>query len=555
AVFAAADAVVTSGCQGTNAAGEVNALRVETDDAGDVVFRDSVAITDGDGPSGCTVTGSVAVCAGATGYRFDLGDSGDSAVVAVGRSDGVSTGGAGNDTLTGGPGADELDGGPGPDTISGGPGDDVLEGGAGGDVVSGGDGNDTFDGGGLPGGCQGGEGDDQLNGDAGADGFCGGPGPTATGGSDDDVIAGGDGIDHVFYPRLQPVNVSLDGARNDGQAGEADNVSRDVEDVTGGATGDTLSGDDDPNLLDGAGGPDTLNGGGGDDTLVDSGGDSAGDTLNGGDGDDTMSAGLGPDSYNGGDGEDALLDYAGRTQAVTVTLDGVADDGGAGEGDNVGADVEDVTGGAAGDTLTGNDADNELAGGGGRDTIAGGGGNDGLSGGAGSDTIDGGTGRDRLDGGGGADTLMSRDGQTDRDECGGGTDSVQAEGRDDISGDCEKLDIAPPTAVAIGTVVVTRTRYVVVGISCPDVERTCAGLVIVKSVRRIGRVFIKLGQVGYRLHGGDQRAIRAQIPKGYLAALKRKRRVRVRAVVTNNNPDTGGSTAATKIATVTTRGL
>lgn len=555
AVFAAADAVSTSGCAGSDAAGEVNSLQVETNSAGDAVFHDTNPITDGDGPGGCTVNGNFATCPGATAYRFDLGDQNDSAVVSALHSDGPSTGGDGNDTLTGGPGADELDGGPGADRLDGGAGDDFLTGGAGGDVENGGDGNDTFDGAGLPGSCPGGEGDDQLNGGPGDDGFCGGPGPSAASGSDNDQINGGDGTDHVFYPRNLSVNISLDGQPNDGQAGEHDNVNTDVEAVTGGAAGDTISGSDGPDVLDGAGGPDTLNGGGGDDTLVDSGGDAAADTMNGGDGDDSMSAGAGPDTYNGGDGEDAVVDYVNRTQPVSVTLDGVADDGVAGEGDNVNSDVEDVTGGLAGDTLTGNDLDNELDGGPGNDTIAGGGGNDGLSGGAGRDTIDGGTGRDFLDGGAGPDSLNSQDGATDRDECGGGTDSVKADGRDDVSGDCENQNIAPPAPVTIRSVVVTRARVVVLDLACPDIERTCAGAVIVKSVRRIGRVFIKLGQVNYRIRSGQDRIIRAAIPNAYLKALKHARRVHVRTIVTNVNPDTGASTSATKLSTVITRGL
>ena len=38
-------------------------------------------------------------------------------------------------------------------------------------------------------------------------------------------------------------------------------------------------------------------------------------------------------------------------------------------------------------------------------------------------------------------------------------------------------------------------------------------------------------------------------------ALRKARRVKVRVVVTNVNADTGDSTNATKLATVTTRGL
>jgi Ca2+-binding RTX toxin-like protein len=203
----------------------------------------------------------------------------------------------------------------------------------------------------------------------------------------------------------------------------------------------------------------------------------------------------------------------------------------------------------------GSASDNELVGGGGDDAIAGGDGNDGLFGQGGRDTVDGGAGRDRIDGGAGADTLKSRDGVTDRLECGGGTDGVQAEARDDISGDCEKLEIAAPTAVNIVSVVVTRAGFVVVRVACPDVERACGGVVIVKTVRRVSKRFIKLGQVNYRVRGGESKIFRARIASNDRKALKKARRVKVRTVVTNVNTDTGGQTTASKLTTVTTRGL
>lgn len=552
AVFAAADVVSASGCTGADAAGETNALGVTVNAAGDVVFTDAQPIADGDGAGGCAVSGNTAVCPGATGYRYDLGAGGDSASAGTVRSEGQSTGGAGNDTLAGGPGLDALDGGPGADGVSGGPGDDVLQGGDGGDTVSGGDGDDSLDSG-LFGCLSGGSGDDQLSGDAGDDSLCGGTGPSS--GPDNDAVNGGAGIDSASYPRVKAVNVSLDGAANDGEAGESDNVNPDVENVFGGQGNDSLTGNDGPNVLDGAAGADSLSGAGGDDTLTDSGGDSAADSLNGGTGDDTLAAGRGPDVYTGEDGEDFVGDYAARTASVNVTLDGNPDDGAPGEGDNVGADVEDVLGGAAGDTLVGNSTDNELAGGSGNDAIAGGGGNDGLSGAAGRDVIDGGGGRDRLDGGAGPDTLKSRDGLTDRDECGGGSDTVEAERRDDISGDCENRQIAAPAAVAIGRVVVSRSGYVVVRVTCPAVEPFCSGVLSVKTLRRFGCCFITLGKRSYRIRSGASVAIKAKIPSAYRKRLKARKRVGVRAIVPNTNADTGQSTNATRVATVRTRGL
>jgi Ca2+-binding RTX toxin-like protein len=604
AVFEASD--VVSSCSGAAGTGEVNHLTVGVDASGNVTFSDASAIADG---GGCTVNGSSAVCPGTTTYRFDVGDGNDTATVGAVASAGTSTGGAGDDVLHGGPFPDTLDGGAGNDTLDGGPGDDTLSGGDGDDAVTGGDGpdtisgdagadtldgsagNDIVDGGagndaagggagndrvaggdgddrvsggdgadqleGDPstGSCVGARGNDMVDGGPGDDTLCAGDGPST--GPDADAINGGDGVDRVYYPRFAGVAVSLDGIAGDGEPGENDNVKPDVEGIVGGEGADVLTGNDGPNYLDGGAGGDTLNGLGGSDDLTDSGGDGAADSFDAGDGDDVLGdAGAGPDSFSGGAGEDLLAAYAARTTAVTATLDGIPDDGAPGEGDNVGTDIEDVVGGSGDDTIAGSAADNELAGGPGNDAIAGGGGNDGLHGDAGADLLDGGPGRDLLDGDGGPDTLRSRDGATDRDLCGGGTDSAQAEGRDHVATDCENQDIAPPAAVAIQSIVVTRAGYVVVRIACPAVEERCGGLVLVKTVRRLAGRFVKVGQQGYiRLFGGDTRVVRAKIAKADRRVLRRARRVKVRALVTNINPDTGVSTSATKLATVKTRGL
>ena len=568
ATFGAND---TAACGNTPGPGETNSLSVSTNASGAIVFTDSNPITDGDGPGGCSVSGNTATCPGTVAFQFDLGDGNDAATVGAVPGDAVaSTGGAGNESLTGGPLGDNLAGGPGNDTLTGGDGDDNLHGGdgndsldggagndavagdAGDDVVQGGSGNDQLDGGSTFG-CPGGGGQDQLNGGDGEDALCGGPGPGAA--SDNDVLSGGAGEDTAYYPRSAAVNVSLDGSAGDGSAGESDNVQPDVEDLTGGSGNDTLTGNDGRNVLDGGAGGDSLNGLGGNDVLTDSGGDVAADRLDGGAGDDLLAAGAGPDTYIGGDGEDAVTDYAGRTSGVNVTMDGIADDGSSGEADNVEPDVEDVTGSSAADTIVGSAADNEIAGGGGDDTISGGDGTDGLDGGAGRDTIDGGGGRDDIVGGGGSDTLKSQDGLTDRVNCNGGTDTAQVDARDDTAGNCENVSVAPPAPVAIASVTVTRAGFVVVRFSCPIVERACSGQIFVKTVRRVARRIITLGRANYRLRGGQDRVTRIKIAAADRKALRKARRVKVRALVTNANGDTGVSTNATKLATVTTRGL
>jgi hypothetical protein len=106
---------------------------------------------------------------------------------------------------------------------------------------------------------------------------------------------------------------------------------------------------------------------------------------------------------------------------VTITLDGQADDGEAGEGDNIAADVESAAGGAGADNIA-------LGATGGT-----------ASGGGGNDSIKGSPGEDRLEGDEGDDTIDSRDGRFDSVDCGGGTDTVLADLDDSVT-NCE---IAP----------------------------------------------------------------------------------------------------------------
>ncbi|HET7531151.1 MAG TPA: hypothetical protein VFJ98_09360, partial [Mycobacteriales bacterium] len=105
-------------------------------------------------------------------------------------------------------------------------------------------------------------------------------------------------------------------------------------------------------------GADTLRGGAGNDSLW--GGDND-DTLDGGDGNDVLGGQAGSDTIVGGGGSDTAS-YSTSTVAVTVTLNGLADDGGSGEGDNVATSVEHVNGGPKNDRLTGRGTANTLRG-------------------------------------------------------------------------------------------------------------------------------------------------------------------------------------------------
>lgn len=132
-------------------------------------------------------------------------------------------------------------------------------------------------------------------------------------------------------------------------------------------------------------------------------GEAGADRLTGGAADDLLDGGIGSDTLAGGAGRDTV-DYSARTAPVTVSLNGSADDGEAGEADNVGNDVEILVGGSADDQLAGNDGENALLGNAGNDILGGGGGNDQLDGGSGDDTLAGGGGSDSLTGGDGTDT-------------------------------------------------------------------------------------------------------------------------------------------------------
>ena len=96
--------------------------------------------------------------------------------------------------------------------------------------------------------------------------------------------------------------------------------------------------------------------GDGDDSLT----SGVGGTVDGGPGDDQIRTGGAFSTLSGGPGADLLdatasqgaaVTYADHTDGVTVRLNGVADDGAAGEGDNVLGPVTGITGGSGNDDL------------------------------------------------------------------------------------------------------------------------------------------------------------------------------------------------------------
>jgi Ca2+-binding RTX toxin-like protein len=150
--------------------------------------------------------------------------------------------------------------------------------------------------------------------------------------------------------------------------------------------------------------PVKLFGGGANDLLL---GGAADDDVHGGIGNDTLDAGRdagGADRYDGGPGED-LVDYSARVNGVVVTLMGVADDGEAGEGDDVTTSVEDVIGSQGPNTIAGSAVGNRIWGGPSIDVVQGGDGDDFIYGGDGDDDLQGDAGDDFIYGEEGDDTL------------------------------------------------------------------------------------------------------------------------------------------------------
>jgi serralysin len=250
---------------------------------------------------------------------------------------------------------------------------------------------------------------------------------------------GGAGFDTASYVNAdRGVIVTKDQVANDGRIAsgitsiDRDNVRNDVEKLTGSRFNDSLNGHDlaAPEQFDGLLGDDALTGHSGNDAFF------------------AGSADDGADRINGGAGED-LVDYGNRSANVRVTIDsGSADDGQAGEGDDVRA-IESLRGGR------GNDFLEALASSTTRVFLDGLAGNDTLRGGAGHDDIHTGPGtRDFVFGQTGSDQIIVDDGGSDVIDCGAGSDRVLRFVDEGSLRDCEddgvlgKLSLSPENARA-----------------------------------------------------------------------------------------------------------
>lgn len=435
-------------------------------------------------------------------------------IVIGGAGNDMIFGGTGDDLLYGQDGKDYLIGEDGDDVLNGGLGDDVLVGDAGSDILFGEDGNDWLIGDddndylfgdagddNIIGGdgddiMLGGDDDDQMHGEAGDDIIYGEAGvDLITGGAGADTLYGGDGNDHLIGDAGNDIligeegNDTLDGGADTDTAsyalatsGVTVNLSDTTQQNTIGAGRDTLSnienltGSAYDDILTGTGGVNEIIGGAGDDTIT---GDAGGDTLRGGDGADTIYGDGGADVIFGDAGADILYGGAAGDDFYISGTDSLGDqyDGGTGvdeirlQGDSyfnlansftsietiqtagyviyadtgTGFDLSgmsivggsDLRGQGGDETITGSDSADTISGGAGADTLSGGTGNDTINGDAGADILSGGTGTDTINGGDDGDTIHGGD---DADILNGdaGADTIYGEaGADTIHGGTE----------------------------------------------------------------------------------------------------------------------
>jgi len=319
-------------------------------------------------------------------------------------------------------------------------------------------------------------------------------------------------------------------------AGTGDDV------VSGGGGFDAIDGGPGNDFLLGGAGNDVVEGGDGKDTITADGAspDPGADTLRGEGGDDTFvadSSAVRPDRIDGGPGRDTA-DYSRRTSGVTlrVAIGGtrVADDGAPGEGDDIGEDVEGLTGGAGADLLQFTQAAGAtgppllgLTGNAGRDRL--------VSDTATQTVFDPGIGPDLVSGSSAGDRVLGRDAEHDSVDCNGGIDGYSADLRDGpISAECEQVDQGainegPNVVMPPGALRVRRDGTVAVRLRCPRKLRiACKGSLAVR-VDRAGSAFGR--RMRYRVRHGRAATVRVKLPAAQRSRARRRgARLRLRSV-------------------------
>ncbi|MBJ7331617.1 MAG: hypothetical protein JHC95_17110 [Solirubrobacteraceae bacterium] len=419
-----------------------------------------------------------------------------------------------------------VNGGDGDDQFFLGGGDDFLAGAGGNDTANGGEGADTFqDTAQILFGVELGSGNDTFNGEGGNDIFPAGANHTVDGnGIGMDKFNGGPGFDTADYSaRTAPLAITVgagvgSSSANDGAAGEKDDIIT-AERVLGGSAADAITAGPVGSVLVGGPGADTLTGGSAGDQLF--GGTEADAT---GSGDDTLDGAGGADVLRGGDGTDTAT-YATRAAAVIASLDDIANDGAAGEQDNIRTDVENLVGGSGPDTLTGSD------------------------------------GRNVLDGGPGGDTILARDGQTDTVVCGSGTDSVVADAADVVAADCESVDqpaapgpvtiVLPGEVVTVpgsgqptgalrvtlggGTLKADRRGRIKIAVRCPAQTAACTGTLALRSGKRT------IATKPFKVAPGKTATVTFTLSKALRAKLRRAKKLKLGLTATSTGPIVSGA--------------
>jgi Ca2+-binding RTX toxin-like protein len=356
--------------------------------------------------------------------------------------------------------------------------------------------------------------------------------------------------------------------------------------LNGNGGADTLNGMDGPTIIHGGDGNDGVFGGAGNDQVFGEGGD---DRVRGHEGNDLEDGGPGNDDIGfspgvnhdsdpgadvtvGGPGTDKLR-LSGHNGGMAISLDGQANDGTPGEGDNVGSDIEEISGTTGNDTFIGSEGaddfsgdqgEDDIHGGGGNDTLFGGGGDDKVYGDAGNDKVQGASGADRVDGGPGsdqlygdigscsvyfcsfdADQLFARDGERDSVDCGDGADTAHVD-QLDVVAFCASVDretVAPPKGGGLA-----KPNF---GSSKKAVKVSRGGRFAYSFKAGAGlkgkAAFGKLATKSFKVPKSGRVTLKMRLSAKKMAPLRAKGKIKIKVTVTLKNAAGGSSVASTNL--------